>query len=71
MRERDVAGAVEAQLRRVGFDTPPLIPSSHPGRTRLFRTTAAETAAEGDLVVLDFGGMFGGYVRLGRCANRR
>lgn len=61
--ERDVAGAVEQELRRVGFERPAFdtivasgpnaaLPHYRPGERRL---------EPGDLVVLDFGGVLDGY----------
>ena len=63
VRERDVAQALEAGLRRTGaertaFDT---IVASGP-RAALPHGRAADRRLEpGDLVVLDFGGVYGGY----------
>jgi len=63
MRERDVAAAVEAELRRVGFDKPAFdtIVASGPNSAVPHYRAGDRVLARGDLVVLDFGGMFHGY----------
>lgn len=63
MRERDVAGAIEAELRRVGFDKPAFdtIVASGPNSAIPHHRSADRQLEMGDLVVLDFGGMLDGY----------
>ena len=63
MRERDVAAAIEAELRRVGFDKPAFdtIVASGPNSAIPHYRSGDRQLAEGDLVVLDFGGMLDGY----------
>jgi Xaa-Pro aminopeptidase len=61
--ERDVAQAVEGGLRRAGFSRPAFdtIVASGP-RAALPHGRASDRVIElGDLVVLDFGGVYGGY----------
>ncbi len=62
-RERDVAGAIEAELRRVGFDKPAFdtIVASGPNSAIPHYRSGERLLANGDLVVLDFGGMLDGY----------
>lgn len=77
--ERDVAAAVDERLRRAGFEKPAFdtivaggpngaLPHAHPGE---------RTFSEGDLVVLDFGGVYDSYcvdltrtVSVGRADSR-
>ena len=63
MRERDVAALIEAELRRVGFDKPAFdtIVASGPNSAVPHYRAGDRVLAAGDLVVLDFGGMFHGY----------
>jgi Xaa-Pro aminopeptidase len=63
MRERDVAAAIEAELRRVGFDKPAFdtIVASGPNSAVPHYRAGDRVLTTGDLVVLDFGGMFHGY----------
>ena len=63
MRERDVAGAIEGELRRVGFDKPAFdtIVASGPNSAIPHHRSADRRLETGDLVVLDFGGMLDGY----------
>ena len=63
MRERDVAAVIEAELRRVGFDKPAFdtIVASGPNSAVPHYRAADRVLSVGDLVVLDFGGMFHGY----------
>ena len=63
MRERDVAGAIEAELRRVGFDKPAFdtIVASGPNSAIPHYRSGNRQLEAGDLVVLDFGGMLDGY----------
>jgi Xaa-Pro aminopeptidase len=63
MRERDVAALIEAELRRVGFDKPAFdtIVASGPNSAVPHYRAGDRVLTGGDLVVLDFGGMFNGY----------
>ena len=63
MREREVAALIEAELRRVGFDKPAFdtIVASGPNSAVPHYRAGDRVLAAGDLVVLDFGGMFHGY----------
>ncbi len=63
MREREVAGVIEAELRRVGFDKPAFdtIVASGPNSAIPHYRSGDRQLADGDLVVLDFGGMLDGY----------
>jgi Xaa-Pro aminopeptidase len=63
MREREVAAVIEAELRRVGFDKPAFdtIVASGPNSAVPHYRAGDRVLATGDLVVLDFGGMFRGY----------
>jgi Xaa-Pro aminopeptidase len=63
MRERDVAAAIEADLRRVGFDKPAFdtIVASGPNSAIPHYRSGDRQLEAGDLVVLDFGGMLDGY----------
>jgi Xaa-Pro aminopeptidase len=61
--ERDVAAAIEADLRRVGFDKPAFdtIVASGPNSAIPHYRSGDRRLEAGDLVVLDFGGMLDGY----------
>ena len=63
MKEREVAAIIEAELRRVGFDKPAFdtIVASGPNSAVPHYRAGDRVLADGDLVVLDFGGMFNGY----------
>ncbi len=63
MKERDVAAIIEAELRRVGFDKPAFdtIVASGPNSAVPHYRAGDRVLTAGDLVVLDFGGMFRGY----------
>jgi Xaa-Pro aminopeptidase len=63
MKEREVAAAIEAELRRVGFDKPAFdtIVASGPNSAVPHYRAGDRVLAKGDLVVLDFGGMLHGY----------
>lgn len=63
MKEREVAAVIEAELRRVGFDKPAFdtIVAAGPNGAIPHYRAGDRVLAKGDLVVLDFGGMFQGY----------
>ena len=63
VQEREVAALIEAQLRRVGFDKPAFdtIVASGPNSAVPHYRAGDRVLTAGDLVVLDFGGMFRGY----------
>jgi len=63
MKEREVAALIEAELRRVGFDKPAFdtIVASGPNSAVPHYRAGDRVLTTGDLVVLDFGGMFRGY----------
>jgi len=63
MAERDVAGRIEQELRRVGFDKPAFdtIVASGPNAARPHHRAGSRRIEPGDLVVLDFGGVLHGY----------
>ncbi len=63
IRERDLAGAIEAELRRVGFDKPAFdtIVASGPNSAIPHYRSGDRRLEPGDLVVLDFGGVLDGY----------
>jgi Xaa-Pro aminopeptidase len=63
MMEREVAALIEAELRRVGFDKPAFdtIVASGPNSAVPHYRAGDRVLTAGDLVVLDFGGMFRGY----------
>ena len=63
MKEREVAAVIEAELRRVGFDKPAFdtIVASGPNSAVPHYRAGDRVLTAGDLVVLDFGGMFRGY----------
>jgi Xaa-Pro aminopeptidase len=62
-REQDVAQALEAGLRRAGFSRPAFdtIVASGPRSALPHGRATDRVLADGDLVVLDFGGVYGGY----------
>ena len=61
--ERDMAGLIEGELRRVGFDKPAFdtIVASGPNSAIPHYRSGDRSLETGDLVVLDFGGMLDGY----------
>jgi Xaa-Pro aminopeptidase len=63
MMEREVAAIIEGELRRVGFDRPAFdtIVASGPNSAVPHYRAGDRVLQAGDLVVLDFGGMFRGY----------
>jgi len=63
MKEREVAALIEAELWRVGFDKPAFdtIVASGPNSAVPHYRAGDRVLTDGDLVVLDFGGMFRGY----------
>lgn len=63
VRERDVAGAIEAALRASGFEKPAFdtIVASGPNSALPHYRAGDRFLATGDLVVLDFGGVMDGY----------
>ena len=63
MKEREVAALIEAELRRTGFDKPAFdtIVASGPNGAVPHYRAGDRVLTAGDLVVLDFGGMFRGY----------
>lgn len=63
MMEREVAAIIEGELRRVGFDKPAFdtIVASGPNSAVPHYRAGDRVLTGGDLVVLDFGGMFHGY----------
>jgi Xaa-Pro aminopeptidase len=63
MREREMAALIDGELRRAGFDKPAfdtIVASGPNGAVPHYRAGDRALTA-GDLVVLDFGGMFRGY----------
>jgi Xaa-Pro aminopeptidase len=62
-QERQVAAAVDAELRRGGFQKPAFdtIVAAGPNSAVPHYRAGERLLAEGDLVILDFGGMFNGY----------
>jgi len=79
MSERDVAGIVEAELRRVGFDKPAFdtIVASGPNSAIPHYRNGDRRLEAGDLVVMDFGGVLDGYsvdlsrtIAVGRMSSR-
>jgi Xaa-Pro aminopeptidase len=62
-REREVAGAIEAELRRVGFEKPAFdtIVAAGPNSAVPHYRAGDRQLAAGELVILDFGGMLHGY----------
>ncbi len=63
VRESEVASAIEAGLRRAGFSRPAFdtIVASGPRSALPHGRASDRTLVAGDLVVLDFGGVYGGY----------
>jgi Xaa-Pro aminopeptidase len=61
--ERQVAAAIDAELRRVGFDKPAFdtIVAAGPNSAVPHHRAGNRALATGDLVILDFGGMLNGY----------
>jgi Xaa-Pro aminopeptidase len=61
--ERDVAGAIEVAIRAAGYDRPAFdtIVASGPNSALPHHRAGSRALAEGDLVVLDFGGVLDGY----------
>lgn len=61
--EREVAGAIEAAMRSSGFSRPAFdtIVASGPNAALPHATAGERVIRPGDLVVLDFGGVFEGY----------
>ena len=61
--EREVAALVEADLRRQGFDKPAFdtIVASGPNGARPHHRAGGRVLVDGDLVVIDFGGMYRSY----------
>ncbi|MGE3276115.1 MAG: M24 family metallopeptidase [Vicinamibacterales bacterium] len=62
-RERDVAAGIEQELRRAGFDRPAFdtIVAAGPNAALPHHRAGDRRIEAGDLVVLDFGGVFQGY----------
>jgi Xaa-Pro aminopeptidase len=62
-RERDVALAIDMRLRQAGFDRPAFdtIVASGPNAALPHARPGERTMIEGDLVVLDFGGVYDSY----------
>lgn len=62
-REVEVAAAVEVELRRAGFQKPAFdtIVAAGPNSAVPHYRAGERLLADGDLVILDFGGMFNGY----------
>jgi Xaa-Pro aminopeptidase len=63
LRERDLAAVIEWELRQKGFDKPAFdtIVASGPNAAIPHHRAGDRHLAAGDLVVIDFGGMFRGY----------
>jgi Xaa-Pro aminopeptidase len=63
LEEREVAAAVEAAMRRIGFSRPAFdtIVGSGPNGALPHATAGERTLRPGDLIVLDFGGVCDGY----------
>lgn len=61
--ECDLAAVIETELRRAGFDKPAFdtIVASGPNAARPHHRAGERRLETGDLVVIDFGGMFRGY----------
>ena len=61
--ERQIAGVIEASLREAGFDRPAFdtIVASGPNSALPHYRAGNRVLTRGDLVVLDFGGVLGGY----------
>ena len=62
-RERDVAAGIDAELRRVGFDRPAFdtIVAAGPNSAMPHYRAGDHQLANGQLVILDFGGLLNGY----------
>lgn len=62
-QERQVAAVVDAELRRAGFEKPAFdtIVAAGPNSAVPHYRAGERHLAHGDLVILDFGGMFNGY----------
>ena len=80
LAEREVSALVEGELRRQGFDKPAFdtIVAAGPNGARPHHRAGDRRLAEGDLVVVDFGGMYQGYavdmtrtVQLGTTSDRQ
>ncbi len=63
LAERELAAEIEWELRRTGFDKPAFdtIVASGPNAAVPHHRPGDRVLADGDLVVIDFGGMFRGY----------
>jgi Xaa-Pro aminopeptidase len=63
MAEREVAGIIEAALRAAGYERPAFdtIVASGPNSALPHHRAGDRALETGDLVVLDFGGVLGGY----------
>ncbi len=63
LAERDLAARIEWELRQKGFDKPAFdtIVASGPNAALPHHRAGARRLADGDLVVIDFGGMLDGY----------
>ena len=63
LRERELAAVIEWELRRKGFDKPAFdtIVAAGPNAATPHHRAGDRQLADGDLVVIDFGGMFRGY----------
>lgn len=61
--ERELAAVIETELRRAGFDKPAFdtIVASGPNAARPHHRAGERRLERGDLVVIDFGGLFRGY----------
>lgn len=61
--ERSVASVIEWEMRQKGFDKPAFdtIVASGPNAALPHHSTGDRVLAEGDLVLVDFGGMYRGY----------
>jgi Xaa-Pro aminopeptidase len=62
-RERQVAAAIDAELRRVGFDKPAFdtIVAAGPNSAMPHYRAGDRQLSTGDFVILDFGGLLNGY----------
>jgi Xaa-Pro aminopeptidase len=62
-RERQVAAAIDAELRRAGFDKPAFdtIVAAGPNSAMPHYRAGDDQLADGQLVILDFGGLLNGY----------